>query len=64
MIEIKPNQTTITKEAKLHATQELRKIIDTYPKQINRLKQEAREMEQTRDDALETLKEINKMEVV
>ncbi len=64
MIEIKEGQTTITKEAKLYATQQLRKVIDTYPKQINRLKQEAREMEQARDDALETLNEINKLEVI
>ena len=64
MIEIKEGQTTITKEAKLYATQQLRKIIDTLPKQIAKLKQEVRELEQTRDDALETLKEINKLEVV
>jgi len=55
---------TITREDKTRITQKCRFTIDTYGDKIRQLKLELREMEQEVEDAKETLKEINKMEVV
>lgn len=64
MIEIKEDQTTITKDEKIKITQHCRFVIDTYGDKVLRLKQELAELQQERSDAQYLLHKVNSLEVV
>lgn len=64
MIEIKPNQTTITKDEKVKIVQHCRFVIDTFGDNIIEKRLEIKEFEQDISDAKELLEKVNKLEVV
>ena len=54
----------IDSATKLHVTQECRRVMDTYPDKIRKLKLEVLEFEQGISDAKETLEKVADLEVV